>query len=142
MKAICAGFQETTEPTVCLSDDMETNECLKNNGGCWQDKKSNITACKDTFRGRVCECPLVDGVQFKGDGYSNCEGKKAEEGKVGWAAVWVVLLGLAAAAAGAYVVYKYRLRSYMDSEIRAIMAQYMPLDSQGEIPNHVNNETL
>jgi len=142
LKAICAGFQETTEPTVCLSDDMETNECLKNNGGCWQDKKSNITACKDTFRGRVCECPLVDGVQFKGDGYSNCEGKKAEEGKVGWAAVWVVLLGLAAAAAGAYVVYKYRLRSYMDSEIRAIMAQYMPLDSQGEIPNHVNNETL
>lgn len=31
---------------------------------------------------------------------------------------------------------KTRLRSYMDSEIRAIMAQYMPLDSQGEVPNH------
>jgi hypothetical protein len=30
---------------------------------------------QDTFRGRVCECPLVDGVQFKGDGYKNCEGK-------------------------------------------------------------------
>lgn len=235
LKAVCAGFQETTEPTVCLSEDMETNECLKNNGGCWQDKKANITACKDTFRGRVCECPLVEGVQFKGDGYSNCEAagpgrckinnggcwhstqdgqmfsacldtqtsgckcppgfrgngvdkcedineckekvacqcsecsckntwgsydcsckgdllymrdhdtcisKKAEQGKVGWAAVWVVLLGLAAAGVGAYVVYKYRLRSYMDSEIRAIMAQYMPLDSQGEIPNHVNSETL
>ena len=25
---------------------METNECFKNNGGCWQDKKANITACK------------------------------------------------------------------------------------------------
>jgi hypothetical protein len=73
LKAVCTGFQETTEPTVCLSEDMETNECLKNNGGCWQDKKANITACKDTFRGRVCECPLVEGVQFKGDGYSNCE---------------------------------------------------------------------
>jgi hypothetical protein len=35
LKAVCAGFQETTEPTVCLSEDMETNECLKNNGGCW-----------------------------------------------------------------------------------------------------------
>jgi hypothetical protein len=34
LKAVCAGFQETTEPTVCLSEDMETNECLKNNGGC------------------------------------------------------------------------------------------------------------
>jgi len=70
--------------------DVETNECLTNNGGCWQDKAANITACKvficikqlankramwgyslfsnicvsaqDTFRGRVCECPLVDGV--------------------------------------------------------------------------------
>ena len=30
------------------------------------------------------------------------------------------------------------LQSYMDSEIRAIMAQYMPLDSQAEIPNHVD----
>lgn len=44
------------------------------------------------------------------------------------------------AGGGAYLVYKYRLRSYMDSEIRAIMAQYMPLDSQNEVQNHVNEE--
>jgi len=25
---------------------METNECLENNGGCWKEKSSNITACK------------------------------------------------------------------------------------------------
>jgi hypothetical protein len=31
-------------------------------------------------------------------------------------------------------------QSYMDSEIRTIMAQYMPLDSQGEVPNHTNDE--
>uniref|UniRef100_A0A0E0RCX8 Uncharacterized protein n=1 Tax=Oryza rufipogon TaxID=4529 RepID=A0A0E0RCX8_ORYRU len=31
-----------------------------------------------------------------------------------------------------YAVYKYRIRRYMDSEIRAIMAQYMPLDNQGD----------
>ncbi|KAL0771169.1 hypothetical protein Bca101_036320 [Brassica carinata] len=31
-------------------------------------------------------------------------------------------------------------QQYMDSEIRAIMAQYMPLDSQPEVPNHVNDE--
>lgn len=30
------------------------------------------------------------------------------------------------------------LQRYMDSEIRAIMAQYMPLDNQGEIPSHVS----
>lgn len=233
LKAICAGFEETTEPAVCLSSDVETNECLDNNGGCWQDKAANLTACKDTFRGRVCECPLVDGVQFKGDGYTACEAsgpgrckinngdcwhesrdgrtfsacldngevkckcplgfkgdgvkscedldeckekkacqcpecsckntwgsydctcsgdllyirdhdtcisKSASQPKSAWAAVWVILIGLAMAAGGAYLVYKYRLRSYMDSEIRAIMAQYMPLDSQAEVPNHVNDE--
>lgn len=233
LKAICSGFEETTEPAVCLSGEVETNECLNNNGGCWQDKAANITACKDTFRGRVCECPLVDGVQFKGDGYSNCQAsgpgrckvnnggcwhktrnghsysacldigdskcvcpqgfkgdgvkscedvdeckekkacqcsecsckntwgsyecscsgdhlyirdhdtcisKRATEVKSAWAAVWVILLGLAMAAGGGYMVYKYRLRSYMDSEIRAIMAQYMPLDSQAEVVNHVSDD--
>lgn len=228
LKAICAGFEETTEPNVCLSDDMETNECLSDNGGCWQDKAANVTACRDTFRGRVCECPTFNGVQFKGDGYSNCEpagpgkclinhggcwhetrngktfsacqesgdqnckcpagfrgdgvkkchdideckerkacqcpecscrdtwggydctcsgdllyikehdtciSKTTVQAKAAWAAVWGILVALVIVAAGSYVVYKYRLRSYMDSEIRAIMAQYMPLDSQGEVPN-------
>ncbi|KAK2974482.1 hypothetical protein RJ640_018647 [Escallonia rubra] len=233
LKAICAGFEETSEPTICLRGELETNECLDNNGGCWQDKTANITACKDTFRGRVCECPLVDGVKFKGDGYSscvasgpgrckinnggcwhetqdehtfsacldigdskcmcppgfkgdgvkNCEdideckekkacqcpecsckdtwgsyectcsgdllyirdhdtciSKRSTEVKSAWAAVWVIAIGLAMAGGGAYLVYKYRLRSYMDSEIRAIMAQYMPLDSQNEVPNHVSED--
>ncbi|CAN1141434.1 Vacuolar-sorting receptor 3 [Linum perenne] len=235
LKAICSGFEETTEPAVCLTGDVESNECLENNGGCWKDNVANITACKDTFRGRVCECPLVDGVQFKGDGYSHCEvsgpgrckinnggcwhesqdghafsacldvdggkcqcpagfkgdgvsscvdideckEKKACQcaecsckntwgsyncscsggllyikdhdtcigGKAGstevrsaWTAVWVIFIGLAMAAGGGYLIYKYRLRSYMDSEIRAIMAQYMPLESQAEVPNHVDDQ--
>jgi hypothetical protein len=29
VKAICAGFEETTEPVVCLSEDIQTNECLE-----------------------------------------------------------------------------------------------------------------
>lgn len=29
--------------------DLETNECLENNGGCWQDKAANITACRVSF---------------------------------------------------------------------------------------------
>ncbi|KAK9112058.1 hypothetical protein Scep_019577 [Stephania cephalantha] len=66
-------FEEITEPSVCRTDDIQTNECMENNGGCWQDKAANITACKDTFRGGACECPMVDGLQFKGDGYDNCE---------------------------------------------------------------------
>jgi len=43
-------------------------------------------------------------------------------------------------AVGGYVIYKYRLRSYMDSEIRAIMAQYMPLDSQNEVHTHMQED--
>lgn len=233
LKAICSGFQETTEPAVCLSDDVETNECLENNGGCWQDKIANITACKDTFRGRVCECPLVDGVQFKGDGYSHCEVSGSGKCKINnggcwhesrnghtfsacvdneggkcrcppgfkgdgintcedidecrektacqcpscdckntwgsydctcpndllyirdhdtcitkisgkstssWTAFWFILIGLAVAGSAGYFIYKQRIRSYMDSEIRAIMAQYMPLDSQAEVPHHVNHD--
>lgn len=230
LKAICAGFEETTEPAICLSEDIETNECLHNNGGCWQDKAANVTACKDTFRGRVCECPVVQGVKFVGDGYTHCEAtgalrceinnggcwKKTHDGatysacadnskdckcpqgfkgdgintcddvdeckekiacqcpeckckntwgsyecscsggllymqehdtciskdgktEVSWSFIWIIILGLAAAGVGGYAIYKYRIRRYMDSEIRAIMAQYMPLDNQGEIPNHVSH---
>jgi len=73
LKAICAGFKETTEPHVCLTPDMETDECLDNNGGCWRDDKTNITACKDTYRGRVCQCPVEGGVQYQGDGYTECK---------------------------------------------------------------------
>lgn len=229
LKAICSGFEETTEPTICLSDDIQTNECLKNNGGCWQDKSSNITACRDTFRGRVCQCPTVQGVQFVGDGYIHCEAsgalrcslnnggcwKHTQDGRTysaciddktkgckcppgfkgdginscedvdeckersacqcpqckcrntwgsyecscrgdllymhehdtciagkdvktgfSWGTLWVIILALAAVGVAGYAVYKYRIRRYMDSEIRAIMAQYMPLDSNGEAPTH------
>ncbi|KAK3003160.1 hypothetical protein RJ639_018926 [Escallonia herrerae] len=179
LKAVCAGFKETTDPPICLSGDLETNECLERNGGCWHDSKSNITACKDTYRGRVCECPLVNGVQYKGDGYTSCEGTsfgpgrciidsggcwtdtidgqtfsacsesdltgcrcphgfrgdghKCEErnaSKFGWFLTFMVLAAVAGACIAGYIFYKYRLRSYMDSEIMAIMAQYMPLDNQ------------
>ncbi|KAK8313518.1 hypothetical protein V6Z11_D01G113600 [Gossypium hirsutum] len=35
-------------PTFVLVDrgDVETNGCLENNGGCWQDKTVNLTACR------------------------------------------------------------------------------------------------
>ncbi|KAL1833848.1 hypothetical protein ACET3Z_003499 [Daucus carota] len=230
LKALCAGFQETTEPPICLSGDMETNQCLERNGGCWRDSKSNITACKDTFRGRVCECPVANGVQYKGDGYMSCEafgpgrcainsggcwsetkygqtlsacsdsditgcrcphgfqgdGHKCEdinecseglacqcEGcsckntwggygckckgeklyimeqdtciernstKFGWFLALLILGAVVSAAFAGYIFYKYRFRSYMDSEVMAIMSQYMPLDSQhhNQVTQHEN----
>lgn len=33
-----------------------------------------LESVQDTFRGRVCECPVVNGVQYRGDGYSSCQG--------------------------------------------------------------------
>ncbi|KAL1537531.1 Vacuolar-sorting receptor 6 [Salvia divinorum] len=220
LKAVCAGFKETTEPPICLSGDLETNQCLENDGGCWRDQKSNVTACKDTFRGRVCECPLVSGVQFQGDGYESChavgpgrcsvndggcwseknngvkfsackdndlsgchcpsgftgDGKTCQDvdecnlgtacqcdgcsckntwggfecscrgdqiyikehdtcierksSKLSGILTVVVLAVVMSVGLAGYIFYKYRLRSYMDSEIMAIMSQYMPLDSQ------------
>ncbi|XP_020575434.1 vacuolar-sorting receptor 6-like [Phalaenopsis equestris] len=220
LKAICAGFKESTEPSVCLSGDVETNQCLERNGGCWQDLRVNVTACKDTFRGRICECPTVNGVQYQGDGYISCkavgpgrcavgngdcwsetkngrtfsacsdfdlsgcrcpfgfhgDGYKCEDideckeklacqcdgcfckntwggfdckckgdllyikgedtciaknaSRLGWMLSLLVLSCLVGAGVLGYIFYKYRLRSYMDSEIMSIMSQYMPLDNQ------------
>ncbi|GKV24531.1 hypothetical protein SLEP1_g34133 [Rubroshorea leprosula] len=220
LKALCAGFKETTEPAICLSGDIETNECLERNGGCWHDTNANITACKDTFRGRVCECPTVMGVQYRGDGYVSCEAcgpgrctinnggcwsdkksgltfsacsetrsmgcecpqgfhgdghtcediNECKEGiacqcdgcscnntwggyeckckanrlyikeqdvciersgsRFGWFLTFIVIVVVVGAGLAGYIFYKYRLRSYMDSEIMAIMSQYMPIDNQ------------
>ncbi|KAF8412641.1 hypothetical protein HHK36_000609 [Tetracentron sinense] len=181
LKAICAGFKETKDPPICLSGDLETNECYERNGGCWMDSRSNISACKDTYRGRVCECPVVNGVQYLGDGYTSCEaigpckeselsgcrcphgfrgdGHKCEgvfpcvmaalvrthgvdmtasareifyrnSSKFRWFLTLLVLAGVVGSGIAGYIFYKYRFRSYMDSEIMAIMSQYMPLDNQ------------
>lgn len=43
---------------MLLFSDVETNECLNNNGGCWQDKAANISACKVPVRLRMI-LPLV-----------------------------------------------------------------------------------
>lgn len=41
---------------------------------------------------------------------SSCAGKNASGAKSSWSFFWVILIGLAIAAGGAYMVYKYRLR--------------------------------
>lgn len=73
LKTLCKEFVEGEEPSLCLHGSMETNECLTNNGGCWMHPDGLVSACRDTFKGRVCECPFYQGVQMEGDGYTFCE---------------------------------------------------------------------
>jgi hypothetical protein len=52
--------------------------------------------------------------------------------------VLAVVASCAILAGGGFLVYRWRLRSYMDAEIRAIMSQYMPLEEQDAGPNANN----
>lgn len=42
--------------------------------------------------------------------YEYSPGKRAGEAKTAWTAFWVIAIGLVLAAAGAYLIYKHRLR--------------------------------
>jgi hypothetical protein len=55
-------------PCMLLMLVLSLNSC--------QVRRSNCIYMRmqDTFRGRVCECPIVRGVKFVGDGYTHCEG--------------------------------------------------------------------
>ena len=72
LRGICAGFEETSEPAVCLQDTIQTNECESENA-CWRHEDSAVaetlsSTCVDTFRGHICVCPQG----YMGDGYT-CE---------------------------------------------------------------------
>ncbi|CAH8387828.1 unnamed protein product [Eruca vesicaria subsp. sativa] len=69
LKALCSKLHETTELPICLTEDIETNECLQINGGCWENKTTNITACMDDHS-KGCKCP----PGLKGDVLKNCKG--------------------------------------------------------------------
>lgn len=60
----------------------------------------------------------------------------------GWFLSLVFLAVLAGTGSAGYIFYKYRLRSYMDSEIMAIMSQYMPLDGQNARNIEVHNTEI
>jgi hypothetical protein len=45
---------------------------------------------------------------------------------------FLVVVACATCAAGGFWLYRRKVRSYMDAEIRAIMSQYMPLEDEGE----------
>lgn len=51
----------------------------------------------------------------------------------------VVMAASGVIAAGGFAIYKYRIKYQMHQEVRQIMSQYMPLESDG---NAEEKETL
>ena len=102
-----------------LTPDFPLHECacppcfteFKQNGRTECVPKCDLDAC-DAATGVCSSAPVWGGA-----------------GAPVWVSALVALASLAAVLGGAYAAYRVRLRAAMASEIRAIMAQYMPLDS-------------
>ncbi|KAK2405780.1 vacuolar-sorting receptor [Trifolium repens] len=92
-------------------------------------------ACKNTWGSYECRCS--NGL-FHVRESDMCFGKYSTSvSSAGF--IWMLILILGIGGAGGYASYKYRIQRYMDYEIRAIMAQYMPLDNQPENSNQVQH---
>uniref|UniRef100_A0A0A0L9P6 EGF-like calcium-binding domain-containing protein n=1 Tax=Cucumis sativus TaxID=3659 RepID=A0A0A0L9P6_CUCSA len=89
--------------------------------------------CRNTWGSYDCSCR--NGLLYMHE-HDTCIGNIGST-VTSWSVVKITILVLAITGITGFAVYKYRIRRYMDSEIRAIMAQYMPLDNQGETSNHV-----
>lgn len=109
------------------------NECEVNNGGC--DHR-----CIAFLGGHKCECDETSELDPSDDTKHRC---RAKQGHAATASVGVVflimLLGSAFLGCVAYAAYKYRLKAYMDHEVRAIMSEYMPLEDAAPVVHDDND---
>ncbi|CAJ1948204.1 unnamed protein product [Sphenostylis stenocarpa] len=109
---------------------LDSGEMESNPVKMWMNAKKNWPANAQNANAKILgEVTNAHVVMFLKGKYAASVG--------GGGIVWMVILILAIAGAGGYAFYKYRIRRYMDSEIRAIMAQYMPLDNQPETSSQV-----
>lgn len=108
-----------------------------------------VTGCEDRWCAKLCSGDGQVCGRAKGSANYTCScardfseqtdgtcvrlaGAGSSSGGFGLGAwVGVVVASVCAVGAIGYGLYKWRLRSYMDQEIRQIMSQYMPLDKEG-----------
>ncbi|KAL4853658.1 Vacuolar-sorting receptor 1 [Chlorella vulgaris] len=65
LRALCSGYAEGTEPSVCLAGGLNVDDCSSGADSCWRGgTDGRLSACVDTFRGYVCRCP----PGYEGDG--------------------------------------------------------------------------
>lgn len=152
LRGICAGFEELSEPGICLQDSLQVDECSTGHG-CWINPDERLrdqysSTCLDTFRGHICVCPKG----YLGDGYeceemsacalgtADCDhlldswGVTETRGPV-YTALEIVLitfLSVLILASLGYVYYRCFHKKRMDREIRTILEQYMPLEDKAE----------
>jgi hypothetical protein len=92
--------------------------------------KGERMRCKNTVGSFECECEPGFAMVFdQGSTEGRCFAGSSPPSNIG-VIVAAVVASCAILAGGAFLVYRWRLRSYMDQEIRAIMSQYMPLEDQ------------
>jgi len=137
MKAAGVGGHSprNLRPYNCTCPSGYAGDGLKAGAGC-----KNVNECETRCRGEDMQCEDTEGsfVCKCSEGVYDAVLDTCIEGRSGGAGisavtVTLIVVGLVAAfAIGGYALYKYRLRSYMDAEIRAIMSQYMPLDEKAD----------
>ena len=113
---------------------QDVNECAT------QCKGENMV-CANSIGSFTCTC--AEGFMEALDSASP-DGKRCfvpPPGKGGGGSITVVvvsvILSCMVLAGAGFAVYRWRLRSYMDQEIRAIMSQYMPLEEEGDGPTGI-----
>ena len=106
-----------------LNSCVDVNECATR---C----KGEKMRCKNTVRElEVRSEPGFEMVFDQGSTEGRCFAGSQPPSHIG-ETIAAVVASCAILAGGAFLVYRWRLRSYMDQEIRAIMSQYMPLEDQ------------
>ena len=114
----------------------DVDECK--NGHC----KGDQMTCSNTFGGHECGCEDEFAPTLSASSPDGMKCVAVHGGGGAGSVVMAVVLSCLIVGGIAYGLYRWRLRSYMDQEIKAIMAQYMPLEEEPDDEEMQNGREL